>query len=93
MSPPPNSLLPTDHPDFSPDTRCAPKVLFPEAHIKNARIAAKKRKAAEKVKASGKGKASLALSALEEDDGDSDSDGECEVVMPTKLFAKELGRK
>jgi hypothetical protein len=29
-----NSLLPPEHPDFSPDLACPPKLLFPEAHRK-----------------------------------------------------------
>ncbi|KAK2467213.1 hypothetical protein APHAL10511_000762 [Amanita phalloides] len=29
LSPPPESLLPPEHPDYSPDMRCPPRVLFP----------------------------------------------------------------
>jgi len=29
-----NSLLPPEHPDFSPDLACPPKLLFPKAHRK-----------------------------------------------------------
>lgn len=31
LSPPPTSLLPIEHPDFSPDMGCKPTVLFPNA--------------------------------------------------------------
>jgi hypothetical protein len=30
--PPSNSLLPPEHPDFSPSAACPPKLLFPDAH-------------------------------------------------------------
>lgn len=32
MTPPPNSRLPVEDPNFSPDPTCKPKLLFPEAH-------------------------------------------------------------
>lgn len=31
LSPPPSSLLPIEHPDYSPDMGCKPTVLFPNA--------------------------------------------------------------
>ncbi|KXN83297.1 hypothetical protein AN958_01630 [Leucoagaricus sp. SymC.cos] len=31
LSPPPSSLLPIEHPDYSPDVGCKPTVLFPNA--------------------------------------------------------------
>lgn len=34
MTPPPNSRLPVEDPNYSPDTTCKPKLLFPEAHKK-----------------------------------------------------------
>jgi hypothetical protein len=41
LSPPPASLLPIDHPEYSPPIHCTPKLLFPAAHrnlrSKNAR--------------------------------------------------------
>ncbi|KIY48391.1 hypothetical protein FISHEDRAFT_58900 [Fistulina hepatica ATCC 64428] len=41
-SPDPNSLLPPEHPDFTPDTRCPPKLLFPALRA----VAAKRHKTA-----------------------------------------------
>lgn len=41
LSPPPSSLLPIEHPDYSPDIGCGPTVLFPEAR-KGKRVAATK---------------------------------------------------
>jgi hypothetical protein len=32
LSPPPASLLPIDHPEYSPPIHCTPKLLFPAAH-------------------------------------------------------------
>ena len=32
ISPPRGSRLPVEHPAFSPDPSCPPKLLFPEAH-------------------------------------------------------------
>lgn len=46
ISPPRGSKLPVDHPAFSPDPSCPPKLLFPEAH---------KRRNATKGKAKAKG--------------------------------------
>ncbi|KAF9050764.1 hypothetical protein BDZ89DRAFT_1154234 [Hymenopellis radicata] len=74
VSPPPNSLLPTDHIDYSPDMRCPPRVLFPKA---------KKQKKA----SSGKGKKATSQALL--DEPDSDDEGE-QQVKPIKLFAAEL---
>jgi len=31
LSPPPTSLLPIEHPDYSPDMTCRPTILFPNA--------------------------------------------------------------
>ncbi|KIL64692.1 hypothetical protein M378DRAFT_178654 [Amanita muscaria Koide BX008] len=31
LTPPPQSLLPPEHPDYSPDMRCPPRLLFPKA--------------------------------------------------------------
>lgn len=31
LSPPPTSLLPIEHPDYSPDMTCRPTILFPDA--------------------------------------------------------------
>jgi len=31
LSPPPTSLLPIEHPDYSPDITCRPTILFPNA--------------------------------------------------------------
>ena len=31
LSPPPTSLLPIEHPDYSPDMTCRPTILFPKA--------------------------------------------------------------
>jgi hypothetical protein len=36
-SPPPESKLPIDHPDYSPAINCTPKLLFPETRRTTAR--------------------------------------------------------
>ncbi|KAG7452758.1 uncharacterized protein BT62DRAFT_983693 [Guyanagaster necrorhizus] len=74
VSPTPNSLLPPEHIDFSPDLRCPPKVLFPK----------KKHRKSTKV---GTSKASAVLSDVFADDSESEVSLE---VQPTKLFADEL---
>lgn len=74
VSPTPNSLLPPEHIDFSPDLRCPPKILFPK----------KKHREGTKVD---KGKASTLLSDVFADDSENEASLE---VQPTKLFADEL---
>ncbi|RXW23980.1 hypothetical protein EST38_g1891 [Candolleomyces aberdarensis] len=53
LSPPPNSKLPVEHPEFSPDPSCRPTLLFPEAHKKRK---TKKAAAASSAKRSNRGK-------------------------------------
>ncbi|KAK0210505.1 hypothetical protein DFS33DRAFT_298191 [Desarmillaria ectypa] len=74
VSPTPNSLLPPEHIDFSPDLRCPPKVLFPK----------KKHRKGTKVDTT---KASVVLSDMFADDSENEVSLE---VQPTKLFADEL---
>ena len=43
FSPPPESKLAIDHPDYSPSIHCVPKRLFPEAHSKRKKPRARQR--------------------------------------------------
>lgn len=63
LSPPPNSKLPVEHPEFSPDPSCKPTLLFPEAH--------KKRKAKKAAPASSSKRSKRAKDS-DSEDGDED---------------------
>ncbi|KAG6867216.1 hypothetical protein C0993_005592 [Termitomyces sp. T159_Od127] len=79
-SPSARSRLPFEHPDYSPDAHCVPKVLFPMAPRKSrARLPAK---TLEEELKNGKRKRSVSVSGSGSEDDDED---EGDMIMPKKL--------
>ncbi|KAG6895425.1 hypothetical protein C0992_001286 [Termitomyces sp. T32_za158] len=77
-SPSARSRLPFEHPDYSPDSHCAPKVLFPMATRKSrARLTAK---TLDEESKNGKRRRSVSVSGSGSEDDDED-----EEIMPKKL--------
>jgi hypothetical protein len=89
FSPPPESKLPIDHPDYSPSVRCSPKRLFSDTikerkkEKKAAAAAAKKQKRQLSRKKARRRSSSLSDSDDDKDDDDDDDDDD--EIRPLKL--------
>jgi hypothetical protein len=82
LSPSANSRLPIDHPDYSPDIHCPPKLLFPSAR-RAKKTASTNRRGAEK--RSSKSSKKRALSVSWSDDEDGKRMEQDKLVAPIKL--------
>lgn len=74
------SLLPIDHPDYSPNPACAPKLLFPEARLRKPPSSPSRRSA---------GRPSSSAPSHHADDEWEDSDEEPLCLTPPKMLFRE----
>lgn len=81
------SLLPIEHPDFSPDPTCAPKMLFPEAHRRRRRDGSPTPVRNSRPAAATQSNQLVANSLAGDSNGwdDDDSDGELDITPPKRL--------
>jgi hypothetical protein len=85
LSPPPASLLPIEHQDYSPDIGCKPRVLFPKAR-KSKRSAAAKPGQSATTEVSGQVRRSPRRKKATVGDSEDEGDGEEDLVIkPKKL--------